>query len=142
MTVWVPGHSDREPFVLPDGRTILIKNSFVISPSKPPLGRHGHFMPDAGKVLWSNGVEQRCLLFGGSAKSLDHLRENAAILPEGTARQKAHEEYLEARKYIWSEMIGRVVWVGDSKDPNDIWVIGIEETSTVAFEMMLSKAQG
>ena len=24
MTVWVPGHSDREPFVLPDGRTSVI----------------------------------------------------------------------------------------------------------------------
>jgi len=141
MTVWVPGHDDREPFVLPDGRTIMIKNSFVISSSKPELGRHGLFRPDAGKVLWSNGVEQPCLLFGGSAKSLGRLQENAAILPDGPVRQKAHEEYLEARKYLWSEMIGRVVWVGDGKDPNNIWVVGIEETSTVDFEIMLCKSR-
>lgn len=133
---------DREPFVLPDGRTASIKYTFVVSPDRPGLGCHGLFRPDAGNVLWQNGVEEPCLLFGGSANALDDLREHAALLPCGPVRQKAHEAYLKARKYLWGEMIGRVVSVeGGGKAQNNIWVVGIEESSTVEFEIMLAREQ-
>ncbi|MFC6199108.1 hypothetical protein [Ponticaulis profundi] len=133
---------DREPFIFPDGRTALIKYTFVVSPDQPGLGRHGLFRPDAGNVLWQNGAEEPCLLFGGSAKVLENLCENAALLPCVPVRQKAHQAYLKARKYLWSEMVGRVVAVkGGGKAENNIWVVGIEESSTVEFEIMLAREQ-
>lgn len=82
-------------------------------------------------------MEEPCLLFGGSAKALDDLREHAALLPCGPARKKAHEAYLKARKYLWGEMVGRTVSVeGGGNAQNNIWVVGIEESSTVEFEIM------
>lgn len=77
------------------------------------------------------------MLFGGSYKALTMICEKAAILPCGPERQQAHENYLSALKFVWSEMIGRVVCVEGEKDPQDIWVVGIEETSTTNFEIML-----
>lgn len=139
MTVWIASQDDREPFVLPDGRTILIKYTFVVSPDRPEVGRYGLFQPEKTKVLWQNDTEQKCLLFGGSQKALTMACEKAAILPCGPERQKAHEAYLSARKFLWSEMIGRVVCVEGDKDPQDIWVVGIEETSTMDFEIMLDR---
>lgn len=136
----ISGRDDQEPFVLPGGRTASIKYTFVVSPDRPEEGRHGLFRPDAGSVLWQSGVEETCLLFGGSAKALNDFREKAAILPCGPERQKAHEAYLKARKYLWGDMVGCVVSVeGGGKDQNDIWVIGIEESSTVKFEILLDR---
>lgn len=62
--------------------------------------------------------------------------EKAAILPCVPERQKAH---LSARKFLWSEMIGRVVCVEGEKDTQDIWVVGVEETFTTDFEIMLDR---
>ena len=137
MTGLIPNKNDREPFVLPDGRTILIKYTFVVSSERPEVGRYGLFQPEKNKVLWHNYDEQRCLLFGGSHKALTMACEKAAILPCSPERHQAYEDYLRARKFLWSEMIGRVVCVEGEKDPQDIWVVGIEETSTTNFEIML-----
>ena len=139
MTGWIPSRDDREPFVLPVGRTILIKYTLVVSPDRPEFGRHGLFQPEDSRVLWHNGIEQKCLLFGGSRKALTMACEEAAILPCGPQRQKAHEAYLRARKFLWSEMTGRVVSVEDDKDPQGIWVVGVEETSSIDFEIMLNR---
>jgi len=69
-------------------------------------------------------------------------REHAAFLPCGPARQKVHEAYLKARKYLWGEMVGRTVSVeGGGDAQNNIWVVGIEESSTVEFEIMLAREQ-
>ena len=39
-------------------------------------------------------------------------------------------------------MVGRVVEVeGGGKAQNNIWVVGIEESSTVEFEIMLAREQ-
>ncbi|WP_194098758.1 hypothetical protein [Marivivens aquimaris] len=140
--MWRSSEVDREPFVLPSGRTASIKYTFVVSPNRPGLGCHGLFRPDDGIVLWQNGTEEPCLLFGGSSKALDDLREHAALLPCGPARKKAHEAYLKARKYLWGEMVGRTVSVeGGGNAQNNIWVVGIEESSTVEFEIMLARGQ-
>lgn len=38
-------YDDREPFVLPDGKTIFIKYTFVVSPDRPRVGHYGIFKP-------------------------------------------------------------------------------------------------
>lgn len=132
-------HDDWEPFVLPDGRTTRIKYTFVVSPDKPVLGRYGHFEPERTRVTWADRSEQRCLYFGAGPQALDYAREEAASHPAGAKREKAYEEYLRCRKYLWRDMIGRVVTVSDDKDVSDIWVVGVEETSTTDFEIMLDR---
>lgn len=66
MTFWIISQDDREPFFLPDGRTILIKYIFVVLPDRPEVGRHGLFQPEKTKFLWQNDTERKCLLSGGS----------------------------------------------------------------------------
>ena len=46
---------------------------------------------------------------------------------------------MRCRKYLWRDMIGRVVTVSDDKDVSDIWVVGVEETSTTDFEIMIDR---
>ena len=130
---------DWEPFVLPDGRTTRIKYTFVVSPDKPVTGRYGHFEPERTRVTWADRSEQRCLYFGAGPQALEYAREKAASRPGGPEREQAYKEYLRCRKYLWSEMIGRVVCVEGDKDPQDIWVVGVEETSTTDFEIMLDR---
>ena len=92
-------------------------------------------------MIWPDHHEQRCFLFGGGHRALDYAREQSAILPAGSERDRAYEEYLRARKFLWNAMIGRVVCGEGDKDTEDIWVVGGEETSTIDFEIMLSKAK-
>lgn len=132
-------HDDWEPFVLPDGRTTRIKYTFVVSPEKPTKGRYGHFEPERTRVTWADREEQRCLYFGAGPQALEYAREKAASHPAGAKREQAYEEYLRCRKYLWRDMIGRVVTVSDDKDVSDIWVVGVEETSTTDFEIMLDR---
>lgn len=90
-------------------------------------------------MTWADREEQRCLYFGAGPKSLEYAREQAASLPAGAKREQAYEEYLICRKYLWRDMIGRVVTISDNKDSGDIWVVGVEETSTTDFEIMLDR---
>ena len=141
MMDWIPSRDAREPFLVPDGRTVLIKYTFVVSPDRPVIGHYGHFQPNDQKVLWQDRREQRCTLFGGGHKALDFAREQSALLPAGPKRDKAYEDYLSARKFLWRDMIGRVVSVAGSNDPQNIWVVGVEETSTTDFEIMLDQCK-
>lgn len=132
---------DREPYIMPDGRTVMIRRTFVISSNKPNLGRLGMFQPNIGLVLWSDGTQEPCLWFGGGPKALDILREHAAILPQGASRERAHQDYLKARKYIWEKMLGRIVSIeGGGEDEYHVWVIGVEESPLVNFEFARAKA--
>ena len=81
---------DREPFVAPDGRTVMMKRTFIVSHERPVVGRHGHFDPHENTVLWEDHQEQPCLLFGGGHQALDRAREKSALLPSGPEREKAH----------------------------------------------------
>lgn len=138
MDEWLLDQDDREPYILPDGRAVMIRHTFVISQNRPNIGRLGMFRPNTGVVLWSDGTEEPCLWFGGGPKALDILREHAAILPQGASRERAHQDYLKARKYIWEEMTGRIVSIdGGGKDEYHVWVVGVEETPTAEFESAL-----
>lgn len=141
MDEWNQDQDDREPYILPDGRTVMIKHTFVISSNRPIIGRIGIFRPNSGVVLWSDGTEEPCLWFGGGPKALDSLREHAAILPQGRSRERAHQDYLKARKYIWEEMIGRVISIeGGGEDEYHVWVVGVEEALTADFEIASARA--
>lgn len=140
MDEWILDQDDCEPYILPDGRAVMIRHTFVISQSRPNVGRLGIFRPNTGVVLWSDSTEEPCLWFGGGPKALNILREHAAILPQGASRERAHQDYLKARKYIWDEMVGRVVSIeGGGKDEYHVWVLGVEETSKAAFELASAK---
>ena len=140
--MWRPSRDDREPFVLPDGRTIRIKFTFVRTTSTVAAGQYGLFRPRQGTVLWADDTTDDCWAFGLGQETLDKRRERSAILPVGPEREKAYKEYIEARKFILNEMIGRVVSVAGGGETQDhVWVLGVEETLTIDFEIMLDKAR-
>ncbi|PZQ46299.1 MAG: hypothetical protein DI556_20710 [Rhodovulum sulfidophilum] len=138
---------DTEPLLLPDGRIAKIRYTFVRSAARPAFGAVGAFDPVAGSVLWSTGLRDTCQAYGAGERTLMRYCERAALMPCGRERSAARDEYLALRKYLGSEMIGRVLQVeGEVPNPEPgvsiLWTLGIEETSTLEFEMALaSEAQ-
>lgn len=66
-------------------------------------------------------------------------------MPRGPERGAARDAYLAARKFLRAEMIGRGLAVEpETPDPVPgapiVWILGVEETSTIEFEIALASA--
>ena len=119
----------------------MIKYCFLRSREKPAIGDLGFFEMNRQKVLWSNGRMDELIEY----PNISGLCERAAMLPCGPERAQFREKYLRARKYLFQNMVGRLLLIKPTGPAGAIlgspdWVIGIEEASLLDFDTATADA--